>query len=494
MRPTEASDRRSRSSSRASRGTFRGLRSLDSQTAFLAEAAGHAEGYATHPFRAGFFTLTNTILGGGISLISLPLATRSAGLVLGPVLLVFAACVTGFTLVLLTDCRVHTGLHTFHELGQRALGRHAGALTIKASIVANNFTVCIALFLVVADVVLRCSAENGWGLPVGKTGVLWLAFALVLPLALCRHLASLQYACAAAIAGVFAFLFMAVVTVLTEGAPNMADLPPLAKWTSDALFALPLCCLAFACQFILLPIVNTCPPRTVEGVMPPVIVASVAVSCVLYIVAMTAVNVKVAGGPLDGNVLMNYSVDVRRHPQTAATIMAFTAALLLTIPVFHFECRENLDALLFPADYDASDDEAEEPEPDSKDGVYGALGQHPPSAHNPATAEGPAAPHPPPARFVLLSGASLLAAMLVASAVTNVDVVLGYLGATVCVTVSYILPSLLYLRLMARKGWKWYGAAAVLALGVALVPTLVAITTIEVFGLKPIGTPLSALP
>lgn len=39
-----------------------GLRSLDSQTAFLAEAAGHAEGYATHPFRAGFFTLTNTIL------------------------------------------------------------------------------------------------------------------------------------------------------------------------------------------------------------------------------------------------------------------------------------------------------------------------------------------------------------------------------------------------------------------------------------------------
>lgn len=53
-------------------------------------------------------------------------------------------------------------------------------------------------------------------LPVGKTGVLWLAFALVLPLALCRRLASLQYACAAAIAGVFAFLFMAVVTVLTE--------------------------------------------------------------------------------------------------------------------------------------------------------------------------------------------------------------------------------------------------------------------------------------
>lgn len=43
--------------------------------------------------------------------------------------------------------------------------------------------------------------------------------------------------------------------------------------------------------------------------------------------------------------------------------------------------------------------------------------------------QGPAAPHPPPARFVLLSGASLLAAMLVASAVTSVDVVLGYLGA-----------------------------------------------------------------
>eukprot|EP00667_Euglena_gracilis_P009467 EG_transcript_9627 len=447
---------------------------LDDPTNFLLPTARHTERHAAHPFRAGFFTLTNAIFGGGISLISLPLVARSAGLVLGSLVLIAGAFLTAFTLSLLVDCQLHTGWPTLYVLTCRAVGPWWAALGITFNIVGGNFLVCVALFIAAADMVVRCLHS----FRVSRSAVLGVAFVLLLPLVLQRRLGALQYASAAAICGVFGFVCLAVATLLSEGMSSAAAPPPAFCWRVEALAALPLCCLAYACHFILLPVVHLMPPATAQRVMPGVIAASVAFSCVVYVVVVLAVNVKVGRGTLNGNILLNYSMDFQQRPWTATMGMAFVAALLFSIPLFHFVVREHVDAFLFPSRRPILGDDEDEAEAGGK---YGAVGRHPPEVKE-RHSETPVPPATPAFRFVSLSVALLLGMVLLANAVRSVDTVLSYLGAAGSVTLSYILPGLIYVRVMPPKSWKWYGAAAVAALGFLLVPALLTVTTLQTFG------------
>eukprot|EP00656_Telonema_subtile_P006860 TRINITY_DN13191_c0_g1_i2.p1 TRINITY_DN13191_c0_g1~~TRINITY_DN13191_c0_g1_i2.p1 ORF type:complete len:114 (-),score=33.37 TRINITY_DN13191_c0_g1_i2:73-414(-) len=85
------------------------------------------ESDAEEPIKSGIpgavFNLTNTVLGGGISLISLPLAAKKAGIVVMPTIEVISFGANCFTCYLLVVTAHHSGEKSFSSLGKRFLGR-----------------------------------------------------------------------------------------------------------------------------------------------------------------------------------------------------------------------------------------------------------------------------------------------------------------------------------------------------------------------------------
>ena len=99
------------------------------------------EGGARASALSGTLNLANTLLGGGISFIALPFATKRAGSVAGVLLLIVAsaACNTFTCMLLVLSARL-TGVSTYGELASQTLG-HKWKHVLTAFIFLNNFCV-----------------------------------------------------------------------------------------------------------------------------------------------------------------------------------------------------------------------------------------------------------------------------------------------------------------------------------------------------------------
>jgi hypothetical protein len=98
------------------------------------------------------FNMSNSILGGGISLLALPSAVASAGPALFLVLLVGSGVATVVSAQLLAEAAEHARVTTYDGLGARALG-NAGSTAVMVFIFLNNFGVCISFLQGFGDVV-----------------------------------------------------------------------------------------------------------------------------------------------------------------------------------------------------------------------------------------------------------------------------------------------------------------------------------------------------
>ena len=78
--------------------------------------------------------------------------------------------------------------------------------------------------------------------------------------------------------------------------------------------------------------------------------------------------------------------------------------------------------------------------------------------------------------YVGITAAFLCASTAIGLTVTDLKLVLAFVGATGSTTVSYILPGGCYVALFRREGGcKWYLALAVLCLGLVIMPLSLAL-------------------
>jgi amino acid permease len=196
---------------------------------------------------SGTLNLTNTLLGGGIAFVALPLATKQVG-VIGIMLLLLASGVANtFTCMLLVKSSAITGRKTYFELAGVLGGWRHG---ITLFIFLNNLGVCVAFLDTFGDVFPKVVSQVG--LALDRTAcVLAVSAALLLPMVGLKSLDAIRYLSGFSIALCVYFLGVVLGTFATrEGALPAAPAPAFL----GVLDALSAATLSYTCHYNVLPI------------------------------------------------------------------------------------------------------------------------------------------------------------------------------------------------------------------------------------------------
>ena len=437
--------------------------------------------------------LANTIMGSG--LLTLPSAFASCGMVSGLLLAFGAAAANVLTLHLLTTMFLNSSSSqrpSMATLAFAAFGK-PGAAVVDAAVISYSFGVCSGYLIVATD-----SLVDITNVPHRPLWTL-LAACVVAPLSLLRAIDSLAFTSALAIIALGAISLVIVVYSLvpsldacagfaagtvtchvddpqehhetTNGSvPWELPCPGDVEWAPQPLMptiqALSKFVLAFGCQQNLLPIVaelrEPTPSRTLL-----VNVCAVALALSSYVVVATS-GYLTFGHSVCSNVLNTYA----RTP-IVALVRAFIAAVVLTsYPLLAFEARRALVSALVhwsstrrhrprvkrraatdPGSPDRDAPKATTPERGaSASARSGGGGMAPPeefeSSSGRATGD-----RERPSRFVKareergVVSFFLVATISVALAVSDLGLVLGLVGASGGVVISFIVPSACFVRL-----------------------------------------------
>jgi amino acid permease len=298
-------------------------------------------------FGSGVLNLTNTLLGGGIAFIALPLATKQVGVPLMAGLVILSMVANIFTMTLLVKCAEMTGKGTYFELGDAALGKWRHLVTVF--IFLNNFGVCVAFIATFGDVF----PEINWGvefLASRANCVIVITLVLLLPMLTLKNLDSLRFLSACSI--VLCLFFVGIVVV---SAADVHGPPPVVHVGSETTFvgflqALSVITLAFTCHYNVLPIrTESCRPTDIRAIVN---VSTAAVSVLYCVVGALAFY---CHPDTKGDILSDFSTTiggidpstffVPAHSNTHAHLGAATTvarlgvaiALMLTFPLIASE-------------------------------------------------------------------------------------------------------------------------------------------------------------
>jgi amino acid permease len=275
---------------------------------------------------SGALNLSNTLLGGGIAFVALPLATKQVGVFGIVAMLVASGVANTFTCMLLVKSAALTGRATYFDLS-RALGDWAHVCTIF--ILLNNFGVCVAFLDTFGDVFPQALGAMGAASPSRLGCVLGASALLLLPMVGLRSLDALRFLSALSI---LLCLFFAAI-VLNAFAARRGPLPtaPQPSFTG-ALDALSAATLSFTCHYNVLPIAaGLARPQEVRGVVR----RAMAFGTVLFSVI----------GPLaffchpgtTGDILADFATAGGGVSATLLGRLAVALALMFSFPLIAFE-------------------------------------------------------------------------------------------------------------------------------------------------------------
>jgi len=209
------------------------------------------------------FNLSNTIVGGGISIIALPLAARWAGLFVFPFLVVSLAALSGCTCSMMQHASLSADAGTYAELCM-LVGRSCPMIQ-HVLIVLNNFGICVALLQTFGSVVPP-RLVGIWSSPavcIGSVSALLCVLSAFL-----KDVRSLVVLSQFALLGVVAFAAL-VLSHAQEAYSRMGELRHWPETLSHCVGAVSLIALSYACHFNVLPIFNALGrrPRHMQAVI-----------------------------------------------------------------------------------------------------------------------------------------------------------------------------------------------------------------------------------
>jgi amino acid permease len=295
------------------------------------------------------FNLANTILGGGISLISLPIAVTSIGLPLFPVieLVVFALNVYTCGLLVFTARALAAsggghGPPTYQNLARVCLGRRGG-LVAPLFILLNNFGVMVGALSVCGDVFSPM-------VQLPRAPTLLIATAVMLPAAvMVTEIGSLRLVSLLSLAFVGGLVAcvagVAVTTCLLPGSEHyplaaqpLAGIPGGAPVTWDGVLSgATIVCLSFTCHFNVLPIYRGLDPAVRPSMVSRVIFPSNLVGVVCYIFFGVFAYIAFLSG-VDDDILSNLAAAPAPWSAVAAVVRILVVlGLALSFPLFSIE-------------------------------------------------------------------------------------------------------------------------------------------------------------
>lgn len=307
------------------------------------------------------FNLTTSIIGAGI--MALPATMKVLGVVLGFVLIVLMGILSEISVELLLRFSVLNKASSYGEVVQCALGRSARILS-EICIIVNNAGVLVVYLIIIGDV-LSGSAHHvgvfdqwlGNGAWDQRKLVIFVILVIFLaPLCFLEKIDSLSLTSAASVALAVVFVFVACVVAfikLVEGqieSPRMAPDFGSKAAILDLLVVIPIMTNAYVCHFNVQPIYNE-----LEGPSPQKMNRVGRITTVLCIVvyALTAISgYLLFGKDTESDVLTNFDKDLGIRFSSALNYIVrvgYVLHLVLVFPVVHFSLRQTVDALMFEA-------------------------------------------------------------------------------------------------------------------------------------------------
>lgn len=305
------------------------------------------------------FNLTTSIIGAGI--MALPAAMKVLGLVLGFVLIILMGILSEISVELLVRFSALCKATTYGEVVQYAMGRPARVLS-EICLIINNAGVLVVYLIIMGDVmsgsVHHVGVFDQW-LGNGiwdqrKLVILVVVVVFLAPLCALERIDSLSLTSAASVALAIVFVVVAVVIAfikLVEGdieAPRMGPDFGSKKAILDLLVVIPIMTNAYVCHFNVQPIYNELEGRSPQK-MNRVGRITTAVCIVVY--AFTAISgYLLFGEDTESDVLTNFDKDLGIRFSSALNYIVrvgYIFHLVLVFPVVHFSLRQTVDSLVF---------------------------------------------------------------------------------------------------------------------------------------------------
>ncbi|KAI9318086.1 transmembrane amino acid transporter protein-domain-containing protein [Dichotomocladium elegans] len=343
----------------------------------------------------------------GTGLLAMPAALASIGLIPGIVVIILSALASGMGLFFLSRCAARTD------------GRHASFFAVS-KLTWPHMAVVGSFSDYAEDVILM---DRRFWITVFMGSA-------ILPLSFLRKLDSLKYT---SVIALIAVVYLCAIVVYHFFEPSPARPPPTVEFaTFSARFfsRLPVFVFAFTCHQNIFSVYNEIKDNS-KRVITNVIKLSIGTACIIY-EAIGILGYLTFGKKVLGNIILECNKFV------AGGRLAIVVLVVFSYPLQAHPCRASLDKVL---------------------------------AWRSPEARGLKVPPPPSAiKYFIMTTFILVSSYLIAITVSELDLVLAFVGSTGSTTISFILPGIFYYKIHENDPWK---AGKISAVGLAVYGVLV---------------------
>lgn len=371
--------------------------------------------------------LANSIV--GVSVLAMPYCFKELGVVLGPLLLMICSYLTRKSCHFLVKAGSVAKRRSYEFLALHAFGP-VGKLAVELCTIGLMLATCVGFFVIIGDLAPPIVSKI-LGIPnVGslRASILVLtAFGVALPLGLLRKLSSLTSVSSLS----FGFYFTLVLFLFLQALPNLFS----DKWSqgphklyywrpAGILKCFPIFGLAFACQTQLFPIYDTMSDPSLKRMLT-VIDSAINMVATIYLSVGFFGVIAFYDRDVVGDILLSFRPSIVGE----AIKLGFVLSVAVSFPLVIFPCRLSINSLLFPL---------------PKKGLNESLGSD--------GAESAGVGYIPPLRFKGITFGIVLLTLIIGIQVPGIESILGLVGSTVGVIISFIFPPMMFLYVAASYG------------------------------------------
>lgn len=305
------------------------------------------------------FNLATSIIGAGI--MALPATMKVLGLGLGFILIIVMGVLSEISVELLVRFSVHCKANSYGEVVQTALGKPARIVS-EICIIINNAGVLVVYLIIMGDVMSGSLHHMGvfdqW-LGYGfwdhrKLVILITVVVFLSPLCFLERIDSLSLTSAASVALAVVFVLVCGIVAFIKLVEGNIDTPKMGpdfgskKAILDLLVVIPIMTNAYVCHFNVQPIYNELEGRSPEKMNRVGRITTVL--CVLVYASTAISGYLLFGKDTESDILTNFDKDLGIRFSSILNYIVrvgYIFHLVLVFPVIHFSLRQTVDALVF---------------------------------------------------------------------------------------------------------------------------------------------------
>lgn len=305
------------------------------------------------------FNLTTTIIGAGI--MALPATMKVLGVVLGVVLIILMGILSEISVELFLRFSIMFKASSYGELVQHAMGRPSRILS-EICIVVNNAGVLVVYLIIMGDVMSGSVHHLGVFDQLMGNGVwdhrklviLVITVIFLAPLCSLDKIDSLSLTSAASVVLAVVFVVVAFVVAFIKLVKGQIDAPRMGPDLSskqailDLLVVIPIMSNAYICHFNVQPIYNELKDRSPQKMNR--VGRITAMLCILVYASTALAGYLLFGKDTESDVLINFDKDLGIRFSSALNYIVrigYILHLILVFPVIHFSLRRTVDSLVF---------------------------------------------------------------------------------------------------------------------------------------------------